>query len=95
MSDFPSDIIKKLEIDFAENAGLASIQLKSLVDKHDISERIVRCIIYLSKGSMDQLDYFISRTMIDWRDIIMMAEYDSKTDVQLRDFHKSFEENNL
>ena len=59
--------------------------------KYQDSERnrVIRCIIHLSGGDPQRISYFVGVAALDYRDVILWAEYDEK-DRQVRDFSKPF-----
>lgn len=52
-------------------------------------ERLIRCALFLSRGSIKGLEHAVSTGKNDYRDLIWAAEYDCKED-QLRDFNRPF-----
>lgn len=51
--------------------------------------RIVRCVIFLADGNKDKLVHFADRALLDFRDVILWAEYDEQNR-QVRDFYQPF-----
>jgi len=74
----PEDIIAKVRKDFPEDDGLMVLQLLSEFQKNnpDLSERILRCIVFLAKGSFEEFARAVELARVDWRDLIVQAEYD-------------------
>jgi hypothetical protein len=73
----PEDIVAKVREDFGEDDGLLVLQeLKNLQGEDDTSfgNRILRCIVALSKGSIRKFDQEIESAHRDWRDVIFAAE---------------------
>ena len=65
---------------------------KQLADTK-MSNRIIRCVIFLADGDLEKLEYYIDLAKTDYRDVIFMAEYidhNSKHPKQIRDFNRSF-----
>ena len=91
------DIYQKIQADFGEDAAEA----KKLLDELDartkglVSNRLIRAIIFLSNGSIDQLKAKIELARKDWRDVLLQAEYSYPDTQRIRDFEKTFHELNL
>ena len=54
-------------------------------------DRIIRCAVYVANGDLQTADRALSLALIDWRDLIVWAEYDKKFDAQLRDLGVPFD----
>ena len=95
---FKADITNKITTDFDANATRALEILENAIAKTDYLEtdRVIRCIIFLAKGNMDDLNKYIKAAAIDPRDVMLWAEYEKSNDdadyKRLRDFDHSFEE---
>lgn len=93
------DIIKKIENDFEFESEKALTILNNSIKANDsISHpRIIRSILYLSNGSLFELEHNIKTAITDWRDVIYFAEYDrnngGSTSKRVRDFNLTFEQN--
>jgi hypothetical protein len=76
--DIPADIIAKVRRDFLENEAVTVLELLSEFHKEnpDISERVLRCIVFLAKGNFEEFVRAIGSARVDWRDLIVAAEYD-------------------
>jgi hypothetical protein len=88
------DIYKKIESDFGEKANEVHEELK-IVDaktKGMISNRIIRAIVYLSNGDISTFHEKIELAQVDWRDVLMQAEYSYPENERIRDFDKTFYE---
>lgn len=69
------DIAKRIEKDFAADSEIARHIMSELQRTSQIfSDRVIRCIIALSKGSLPDLERNIAFALIDWRDIVVWAE---------------------
>ena len=98
-----TDIIQRIKFDFGQNTDEAIRVLQETIDKVEYlnHDRIIRCIIYLSKGSIEELNHMINQAKQDLRDVMLWAEYDGLNENELlkrvRDFNKTFEdcENNV
>jgi len=74
----PEDIVAKIRRDFAEDDALTVLRLLSEFhrDNPELSERILRCIAFLAKGSFEGFASAVELARLDWRDLIVAAEYD-------------------
>ena len=94
---FKEDIIAKIKADFGNNSDKAFIILKDAINKTDYlkSDRIIRCIIFLAKGNLIELNKNIETATFDTRDVMLWAEYKKHNGdlnyKRLRDFNKTFE----
>ena len=92
------DILRKIHSDFGENANNAINVLNKAVEEitYHETDRVLRCIIFLAKGSIDELHKHIEVAELDARDVMFQAEYEKifgESDFKrLRDFNKTFEE---
>jgi hypothetical protein len=89
------DILDKLNRDFedSEEAALALSVLADFVEENqELSvDRILRCIVFVANGDLDLLDKAIELAKIDYRDLIVWAEYDEKRE-RIRDLSLPFSE---
>lgn len=92
-----TDIIDRIKLDFGKDSIKAIEILNNRINnfEHLLSnDRIIRCIIYLSKGSIRELNHFIDVAHQDPRDVMMYAEYKESSSFEnykrLRDFNKTF-----
>ena len=71
------DIYQKIEHDFGDSAEVIHEALKVLDAKTKglISNRIIRAIIYLSDGNLEQFNQKVLLAQTDWRDVLAQAEY--------------------
>lgn len=92
------DIIDRIVFDFGDSAVKATKVLEEAISKYEYlnEDRIIRCIIYLSKGKLDKLKESVNRAIEDPRDVILWAEYinlrDKKAPKRVRDFNKTFQD---
>ncbi len=88
------DIYQKIENDFDERACEIHEELKVLDAKTKgmISNRIIRAIVYLSNGDVSTFHEKVKLAQVDWRDVLMQAEYSYPENERLRDFDKTFYE---
>ena len=95
---FEDDIADEINADFGERANAAVKILKDeILEKEQLyTNRIIRCIIYLAKGNLTDLENYIKAATIDPRDVIFWAEYtgieQKKVPEHVRDFTKTFDE---
>jgi galactose-1-phosphate uridylyltransferase len=91
------DIINRIKSDFEKDSNKALEILKNKLKELEYlnNDRIIRCIIYLSKGSIKELNNYIDLAKQDPRDVMMYAEYKEGSNFEnfkrLRDFNKTFE----
>jgi hypothetical protein len=90
----PEDIITKVRRDFSEDDALAILQLLAefQIKNPDLSNRILRCIVFLAHGNFDEFARAVAMARLDWRDLIVAAEYDgfSGEENRRRDFNLPF-----
>ena len=94
---FKDDIRRKIMIDFGENSNQATKILDETIAKIVSLEidRVVRSIIFLAKGDLNELNKYVETAIFDLKNIMFWAEYDGVTKgifKRLRDFSKPFEE---
>ena len=77
----PQDIITKVRQDFSETDAVVIVQLLSELQNENpkvFCDRILRCIIFCAEGLFDEFASAVKLARIDWRDVIMNAEYDGE-----------------
>lgn len=89
------DIEKRILMDFGMKANLVSSLLLKFIHElngQDIFEtsRVLRCVIHLGNGNIDDLQKQINKALIDYRDVIYWAEYD-KEDKKIYNFSEPFQ----
>lgn len=90
------DIINRIHEDFGENSAQAiKIVEKETTKSGDLQpDRIIRCIIFLAEGNIDDLSRYIEAAAVDPRDVMLWAEYepsaDGADDNKVRDFSEPF-----
>lgn len=93
-----TDIISRIKSDFGKDTNKAFEILQNRLKQIEYlnNDRIIRCIIYLSKGSIDELNRIIEIGKQDPRDVMSLAEYKEGSTfdnyTRIRDFNKTFEE---
>jgi len=95
---FKDDINERIQTDFVENASKATTMLIDAIKKVDYlkTDRVIRCIIFLAKGNLTDLNKYIETATFDTRDVMLWAEYEglkeNEKPKRVRDFNKNFEE---
>lgn len=95
---FKDDIIARINTDFGENRNKATRMLFDAISKVDYlkTDRVIRCIIFLAKGNLTDLNKYIETATFDTRDVMLWAEYEKLNgDLNFkrqRDFNNTFEE---
>ncbi len=95
---FNEDINLRILNDFEENANKATTMLIDAINKADYLEtdRVIRCIIFLAKGNLTDLNKYIETAAFDTRDVMLWAEYEKlSSDLNYkrkRNFNKTFDE---
>ncbi len=85
------DIQSKIQRDFPTADAFAAIEEIGVWDaerKGLLDDRLVRCAVYLAQGNLDALKKQIALGKVDYRDLIMAAEYDGEK--RLRDLSVPF-----
>ncbi|MCH2045206.1 MAG: hypothetical protein MK212_13910 [Saprospiraceae bacterium] len=98
---YPEDIRQKVKAEFKEKSKIKTVfQLLSDFGKdwhfdYD-NNRILRCILFQTDGNLDALKANIETANVDWRNIILQAEYEhnDETDelIRLYNFERPFGE---
>ncbi|MBI5831314.1 MAG: hypothetical protein HZB16_03270 [Armatimonadetes bacterium] len=88
---FPPDVTRWLADTFAPaDLAEATALLESAVDERGepVGDRLLRCAAWSARGSLDRLRVIRRDLAIDWRDVIVEAEYDvvDRTLVRARNF---------
>jgi hypothetical protein len=92
----PEDIIAKVRRDFSEDEEISILQLLNEYHQRlrqpEHSPRILRCIVFLADGSFDKFAAAVKLAQLDWRDLIVSAEYDgwSGEEHHVRNFNSPF-----
>jgi hypothetical protein len=95
---FKDDIIARINTDFGESATKATTMLIDAINQVDYlkTDRAIRCIIFLAKGNLTDLNKYIETATFDTRDVMLWAEYEKLSGdlnyKRLRDFNKTFYE---
>ncbi len=59
-----------------------------------LDDRLIRSVLFISTYDLESIRWNIEEARIDYRDVFLSAEYDKKKN-RIRDFTKSFHENQL
>ncbi|ADV48030.1 protein chain elongation factor EF-Tu [Cellulophaga algicola DSM 14237] len=88
---YPTDIIDKIKLDYRQSWNKAFSEIQELIISNESfrNKRIIRAIIHLGNKDLAHLEKIIEQTKIDWRDILLWAEYDKK-EKRIRDFNNEF-----
>lgn len=95
---FKEDIIRRITEDVGKNSNEVFTMLDEAIKKTSYlkTDRIIRCIIFLANGNIDDLNRYIEVATFDTRDVMLWAEYKKPNNDRnlrrLRDFNKTFEE---
>jgi hypothetical protein len=91
----PPDIERHVERSFAEPAqALELLRAAVLHDGEPASPRLLRCALVNSRGDLDKLRREVEHMAIDYRDVILEAEYEKRRGelVQVRDLNQPLAE---
>lgn len=98
---FKEDITRRIIVDFGDNSSEVKVLLtKAIEEVSDLkTDRIIRCILFLSKGNINSLKKYIEAAAGDPRDVMLWAEYEDLKDgfnyKRLRDFNLTFEKSTI
>ncbi|MTH14139.1 hypothetical protein [Flavobacterium sp. LC2016-01] len=99
--NFKTDIENRIKTDFGENSSEVFKILTAAVQKNDYlkTDRIIRCIVFLSERSIEKLKQSIETAILDPRDVLFWAEYTIRkelgTEKRVRDFNNNFDDADL
>ena len=88
-----TDIYQKIERDFGDDLqrAIEQVEILDACTKGLIGDRMLRAMVFLSKGKIERFKQIIELGRVDYRDVLWQAEYDCG-EVQLYDFNKTFHE---
>lgn len=92
------DILRKINADFGDDASAAIKVLENAIEKIAFlkTDRVLRCIVFLAKGKINDLHKYIEAAEFDTRDVMLWAEYEEiqgkNNFKRLRDFNNTFQE---
>jgi hypothetical protein len=102
LRDLPKDIITEMKIRFDSDYDYAlKILIEHLTENEYLnSDRIIRCVIFLSDNGIESFKSYLKSAIGDPRDVMLWAEYEppkNATDNSKRiwDFSKPFKENDI
>ena len=93
---FREDIIQKIRSDFKDSSEKAIEILEESILRTEYlkTDRVIRCILYLSNGDLVKLKEYIEVAIYDTRDVMFWAEYINRDNNQkpkrVRNFNKPF-----
>lgn len=94
----PFDIQKQIEIQFHENYSSALNTINryysELINEYENHDQIIRGVIFLSESNINLLKDNITKSKIDWRDLLSIAENTrnkKKNLIPIRDFCQPFD----
>lgn len=86
----PKDILHRIATEFRAEEIRDVVQTLEAYQGPE-RDRIARCILFLSRGSLRQLKENAERARSDYRDVIYFAEYDEE-DRHVHDFSRAFDD---
>ena len=95
---FKEDITTRIKIDFGIKSDEVFERLTQAIEKTEYvsTDRVIRSIIFLSEGNLQELNRYIEVATYDTRDVMFWAEYENLNNnsnpKRIRDFNKTFEE---
>jgi hypothetical protein len=87
------DISAKIRTDFSGGEMLPVIEMLTELQVEDprlFCDRILRCIVYIADGEFDELAGAVKLARLDFRDLIVQAEYDGHFGSRQRDLSLPF-----
>lgn len=90
--DLPDDVDRRLRLEYEPQEVIeiyAAFEDLQRTAPH-INSRIFRCILHLAEGNVNRLLELVENARIDYRDVILWAEYDQRGRTRLHDFNKAF-----
>ena len=86
----PNDIYEKIESDYPIESERQLIH--SLFDNLQVNEknRVIRCILFAANKDIDRIGKLEELARSDYRDVIVVGEYDYKSGERLRDLSNPF-----
>ena len=93
----PQDVVERIQLDFGRQADEALRMLRQAIAREYIDHpRVVRSIVYLSKGQITTLSEMIEAAVANYKNVIFWAEYedrDRRNPRHVRDFNKPLGKN--
>ena len=89
----PADLLRHIQRKFAKGDRAAAVALLLCARTHEgvAGPRLQRCALVASNGSLERLMHYVHMLEVDYRDVIVAAEYDAGNNgelVQVRDLTK-------
>jgi hypothetical protein len=89
----PPDVERYVERKFAEGERVQALELLRkavLEDGKPASPRLLRCALLTSEGKLDRLRSQVEHIAVDYRDVILEAEYEKQRGefVRMRDLNE-------
>ena len=76
--DLPEDVVQWVDAHFSDThkfRAFAVLRVASIHSGEAAGPRLLRCAAISSQGSLRRLEGIVQQLRIDWRDVIMGAEY--------------------
>ena len=86
----PPDIESRLAVDYPDATAEARAILARIPADHP---RVIRCVLHLAEGRLDELAHQVQNAIEDYRDVIFWAEYEDRQarhPRRVRDFNRPF-----
>jgi hypothetical protein len=83
------DIIDRVTSDFGD-ADERELAFALLADLEEMGLRVIRCVVHMAHGDLDELEGAEKLARIDLRALYLCAEYDEKAEKKLHDYNKRF-----
>ncbi|HET6178473.1 MAG TPA: PPOX class F420-dependent oxidoreductase [Candidatus Sulfotelmatobacter sp.] len=89
--DIPDDVVRWVTLHFKETESeqaLSRLRSAKIHTGEPAGPRLLRCVAVSSGGNLRQLDQGLRQLGVDWRDVIVHAEYifTARGNVRVRDF---------
>jgi len=93
---YPTDIKNRIESDYQKNIGEVTVCIQKVLISNEVfqNNRIVRALIYAGNKDIVHLKKMIKLAKIDWRDLLLNAEYEHP-DKRVRNFDNEFGKENI
>jgi len=92
----PSDIVGRIERDFVPVEAEPVVELLAQLRRESpdiFGDRVTRSVVFVAKGNFEEFVKAVELARLDWRDLIVQAEYDgwSGEEYRRRDLNMPFE----
>ena len=93
------DIEKRARSDAKDQVDAFLCRLNAFAEESPPpADRVLRCVVHLAGGKLEHLESAIHNAKLDWRDVIVSAEYEPKPGtkrwqgdlIHVRDFNLPF-----